>query len=115
MSNSGPERRFVLALLVGITHGSSLAPPAPSVVTPLGMTARLPAPVTVLFPTSQFLPSPCILSRRLDPSRPDIQSGWTKQGAVPFIMTQPRFKTFMEGQVATWAKVINDNRIPLIK
>jgi len=48
-------------------------------------------------------------------SRPDIQSGWTKQGAIPLIMSQARFKTFMDGQVATWAKVINDNHIPLIK
>ncbi len=48
-------------------------------------------------------------------SRPDIQSGWTKQGATPLIMTQPRFKIFMERQVATWAKVIKDNQIPLIK
>jgi len=48
-------------------------------------------------------------------SRGDIQSSWYKQGATPLIMTQPRFKTFMDGQVATWAKVIKDNHIALIK
>jgi len=48
-------------------------------------------------------------------SRPDIQDSWTRQGAAPFIMAQDKFKTFMEGQVATWAKVINDNHIVLIK
>ena len=48
-------------------------------------------------------------------SRPDIQAAWAKQGATPLIMTQARFKAFMDGQVATWAKVINDNHIALIK
>jgi len=48
-------------------------------------------------------------------ARPDIQAGWQKQGATPFIMTQASFKTFMDGQVATWAKVIKDNHIALIK
>jgi tripartite-type tricarboxylate transporter receptor subunit TctC len=48
-------------------------------------------------------------------SRDDIQAAWHKQGAIPLIMTQARFKTFMDGQVATWAKVIQDNHIALIK
>ena len=48
-------------------------------------------------------------------SRDDIQAAWAKQGATPLIMTQARFKTFMDGQVATWAKVIKDNNIALIK
>ena len=48
-------------------------------------------------------------------SRGDIQAAWSKQGAMPLIMTQARFKTFMDGQVATWAKVIKDNHIALIK
>jgi tripartite-type tricarboxylate transporter receptor subunit TctC len=48
-------------------------------------------------------------------SRDDIRAAWSKQGAVPLIMTQARFKTFMDGQVATWAKVIQDNHIALIK
>ena len=30
-------------------------------------------------------------------------------------MTQPKFKTFMEGQIAILAKVIADNHIALIK
>ena len=48
-------------------------------------------------------------------SRADIQANFQKQGAIPLIMTQANFKTFMDGQVATWAKVINDNHIALIK
>ena len=48
-------------------------------------------------------------------SRDDIQAAWSKQGAMPFIMTQARFTAFMDGQVATWAKVIKDNHIALIK
>jgi len=48
-------------------------------------------------------------------SRDDIQAAWSKQGAMPFIMTQARFTAFMDGQIATWAKVIKDNHIALIK
>jgi tripartite-type tricarboxylate transporter receptor subunit TctC len=48
-------------------------------------------------------------------SRDDIRAAWSKQGAVPLIMTQARFTEFMNGQVATWAKVIQDNHIALIK
>lgn len=48
-------------------------------------------------------------------SRPDIRETWAKQGAVPLVMTQAKFTTFMEGQVATWAKVIRDNHIALIQ
>jgi tripartite-type tricarboxylate transporter receptor subunit TctC len=48
-------------------------------------------------------------------SRPDIQTAWEKQGATPFILSQPQFKSFMESQITTWAKVIKDNHIPLIK
>jgi tripartite-type tricarboxylate transporter receptor subunit TctC len=47
-------------------------------------------------------------------SRPDIKASWEKQGATPLIMTQPKFKTFMQGQIAIWAKVIADNHIALI-
>jgi tripartite-type tricarboxylate transporter receptor subunit TctC len=47
--------------------------------------------------------------------RPDIQTTWEKQGATPFILPQAEFKSFMESQVAVWAKVIKDNHIPLIK
>lgn len=48
-------------------------------------------------------------------SRDDIQVAWAKQGAVPLIMTQASFTAFMNEQVATWAKVIKDNHIALIK
>ena len=48
-------------------------------------------------------------------SRDAIQANFRKQGAIPLIMTQANFKTFMDEQVATWAKVIADNHIALIK
>ena len=48
-------------------------------------------------------------------SRPDIKTAWGKEGAAPFIMTQPQYKAFMDEQVAKWAKVIHDNHIALIK
>jgi len=48
-------------------------------------------------------------------SRPDIRETWAKQGAVPLVMTQAKFRTFMDGQVDTWAKVIKDNHIALIQ
>jgi len=38
-----------------------------------------------------------------------------KQGAVPLIMTQAKFKIFMEDQIKTWAKVVKDNHIALIR
>jgi tripartite-type tricarboxylate transporter receptor subunit TctC len=47
-------------------------------------------------------------------SRPDIKATWEEQGAVPVTMTQPQFKSFMESEVAKWAKVIEANHIPPI-
>jgi len=47
--------------------------------------------------------------------RPDIKAAWAKQGATPFIMTQPEFAKFMQAQIDKWAKVIKDNHIALIK
>jgi tripartite-type tricarboxylate transporter receptor subunit TctC len=44
-------------------------------------------------------------------TRPDIKAAWAKQGATPMTMTQARFKTFMQDQIAKWAKVIADNHI----
>lgn len=46
--------------------------------------------------------------------RPEIKAAWEKQGATPLVMTQPEFKTFMDAQIAKWAKVIKDNHISLI-
>jgi tripartite-type tricarboxylate transporter receptor subunit TctC len=47
-------------------------------------------------------------------SRPDIKAAWGAQGAIPLTMTQPEFKSFMEGEIAKWAKLIKDNHIALI-
>ncbi len=47
-------------------------------------------------------------------SRADIKTSWAAQGAIPVTMTQPEFKAFMESEIAKWAKLINDNHIPLI-
>jgi tripartite-type tricarboxylate transporter receptor subunit TctC len=47
-------------------------------------------------------------------SRPDIKAAWSAQGAIPVIMTQPEFKSFMEAEIAKWARLIKDNHIALI-
>lgn len=47
-------------------------------------------------------------------ARPEIKAAWGEQGAIPVTMTQPEFKTFMDGQIAKWAKLIKDNHIPLV-
>jgi tripartite-type tricarboxylate transporter receptor subunit TctC len=46
--------------------------------------------------------------------RPEIKAAWTKQGAVPFTMTQPEFEHFIRFQVEKWSQVIHDNHIALI-
>jgi tripartite-type tricarboxylate transporter receptor subunit TctC len=47
-------------------------------------------------------------------SRPDIKEAWEKTGATPVVMTQAKFKSFMESEVAKWAKIIQANHIPTI-
>jgi len=46
--------------------------------------------------------------------RPDIKAAWEAQGAIPMVMTQAEFTTFMTAEVAKWAKVITANHITLI-
>jgi tripartite-type tricarboxylate transporter receptor subunit TctC len=48
-------------------------------------------------------------------ARQDIRDSWRQQGAVPLVMTQAAFKTFMQSQIETWAKVVKDNHIALIQ
>src|SRR5665647_1087953 len=57
-----------------------------------------------------------ILNREISKilARPDIKASWGEQGAIPVTMTQPQFKTFMESEIAKWAKLIKANQIPLI-
>jgi tripartite-type tricarboxylate transporter receptor subunit TctC len=47
-------------------------------------------------------------------TRPDIKAAWEKTGAVPITMTQPEFKSFVEAEIAKWAKIIEANHIPAI-
>jgi tripartite-type tricarboxylate transporter receptor subunit TctC len=47
-------------------------------------------------------------------ARPEIKAAWGEQGANPLIMTQPQFKSYMEGEIAKWAALIKANSIPLI-
>ena len=47
-------------------------------------------------------------------SRPEIKAAWNAQGAIPLTMTQPEFKSFMDAEIAKWAKLIKDNNIALI-
>ena len=44
-------------------------------------------------------------------SSPAIKKAWDEQGANPITMSQPEFKTFMEAEVAKWAKLIKANNI----
>lgn len=47
-------------------------------------------------------------------SRPDIKAAWEKQGATPMVMTQAQYQSFIAGEIAKWAKVIDTNHIKLI-
>jgi tripartite-type tricarboxylate transporter receptor subunit TctC len=47
-------------------------------------------------------------------SRPAIKETWEKTGAMPIAMSQPQFKSFMEAEIAKWAKIIDANHIPAI-
>jgi tripartite-type tricarboxylate transporter receptor subunit TctC len=44
-------------------------------------------------------------------NRPSLKETLAKQGAVPLTMGQTEFKTFVQGQVDKWGKVIKDNKI----
>ncbi len=46
--------------------------------------------------------------------RPDIKDAWERQGATPMVMTQREFGTFLDAEIAKWAKVIQANHIALI-
>ncbi len=37
---------------------------------------------------------------------PALQASWAEQGAVPVFMTPAKFTTFIEGDIAKWAKVV---------
>jgi tripartite-type tricarboxylate transporter receptor subunit TctC len=39
-------------------------------------------------------------------AKPSVQAAWAKQGAVPMSMTPDAFGTFLERDIAKWAKVI---------
>lgn len=43
--------------------------------------------------------------------RPDVKAAWEKLGASPLFMTEGQFSSFMQAEVAKWAKVIAANRI----
>jgi tripartite-type tricarboxylate transporter receptor subunit TctC len=45
---------------------------------------------------------------------PSFVENLKHQGAIPLSMTQAEFKTFLQGQVDQWAKVIKTNKLPLV-
>jgi tripartite-type tricarboxylate transporter receptor subunit TctC len=47
-------------------------------------------------------------------ARQEIKAAWGAQGAIPVSMTPQEFKTFMNSEIAKWAKLIKDNNIPPI-
>jgi tripartite-type tricarboxylate transporter receptor subunit TctC len=101
------------------TSGRKRSPILPNVPTIAETVPGFAATLWVGFMAPAGTPQPIIdlLNREISKilSRPDIQTAWEKQGATPFILPQAQFKSFMQSQIATWAKVIKDNHIPLIK
>ena len=101
------------------TSGRKRSPILPNVPTISETVPGFAATLWVGFMAPAGTPQPIIdlLHREISKilSRPDIQTAWEKQGAAPFILPQAQFKSFMESQIATWAKVIKDNHIALIK
>jgi tripartite-type tricarboxylate transporter receptor subunit TctC len=39
-------------------------------------------------------------------SRPDTKKTWADQGAVPLIMTVPQFESYLQSDIAKWAKIV---------
>jgi tripartite-type tricarboxylate transporter receptor subunit TctC len=72
--------------------------------------------VGVMAPAGTPQPVVDLLNREITKivSRADIKAAWEKTGAVPITMTQPEFRSFMEAEIAKWAKIIEVNHIPLI-
>ena len=101
------------------TSGRNRSPTLPDVPTIAETVPGFQATLWVGFMAPAGTPQPIIdkLNKTISDilSRADIQVNFKKQGATPLIMTQANFRTFMDAQVATWAKVINDNHIALIK
>jgi tripartite-type tricarboxylate transporter receptor subunit TctC len=39
-------------------------------------------------------------------NRPDVKKTWSEQGAQPMTMTVAEFETYLNGDIAKWAKVV---------
>jgi len=44
--------------------------------------------------------------------RPDVQEAWTKQGAVPMIMTPAEFDGYLRRDIEKWAEVVKASKEP---
>jgi tripartite-type tricarboxylate transporter receptor subunit TctC len=44
-------------------------------------------------------------------TRPDIQESWRRQGANTMVMTPEEFGSYIESEIARWAKLIKANGI----
>ena len=44
--------------------------------------------------------------------RPDVQEAWTKQGAVPMIMTPAEFDAYLRRDIEKWAEVVKASKEP---
>jgi len=101
------------------TSGAKRSPSLPDVPTIAETVPGFQATLWVGFMAPKGTPMPIVEKLNSEITkilkRPDIQASWEKQGATPFVMSQPEFATFMQAQVEKWAKVINDNHIALIK
>ena len=119
VASAAPKIKAGLLRALG-TSGTKRSPILPNVPTiaEAGV-PRFQATLWTGFMAPKGTPMPIInkLNRAMTAvlQRPEIKAAWDKQGATPFIMTQPKFAKFMQAQIDKWAKVIKDNHIALIK
>ena len=101
------------------TSGEKRSPIMPDVPTISETVPGFQASLWVGFMAPKDTPMPIVTKLNAEITRilkrPDIAASWEKQGATPFIMSQPQFAGFMQAQVDKWATVIKDNHIALIK
>jgi tripartite-type tricarboxylate transporter receptor subunit TctC len=101
------------------TSGLKRSPILPDVPTIAETVPGFQATLWVGFMAPKSTPQPIVAKLNAEIvkilKRPDIVASWERQGATPFVMSQPDFAAFMQAQVDKWAKVIKDNHIALIK
>jgi tripartite-type tricarboxylate transporter receptor subunit TctC len=100
------------------TSGATRSPILPDVPTIAETVPGFQSTLWIGFMAPKDTPKPIVdlLNRTITGilRRPALKEAWDKEGARPFIMTQPDYEAFMQAQVDKWAKVIKANHIALI-